>query len=110
MIGNGIDKINVAPVDYNIDDINNKIQRHLKEHMLNCLMLVKALIKNNIGLKDTQNTVREGAIKFKKALMTRHIYLPLPIFALTQKYIDEDVNISDLDSIIFLHLFQVEVG
>lgn len=97
LIGNGIDKINVAPVDYNIDDINNKIQRHLKEHMLNCLMLAKALIKNNIGLKDTQNTVREGAIKFKKALMTRHIYLPLPIFALTQKYIDEDVNISDFD-------------
>lgn len=27
--------------------------------------------------------------------MTRHTYLPLPIFALTQKYIDEDVNISD---------------
>lgn len=97
LICNGIDKINVAPVDYNIDDMDNKIQRHLKEHMLNCLMLAKALIKNNIGLKDTQNAVREGAVKFKKALMTRHTYLPLPIFALTQKYIDEDVNISDFD-------------
>lgn len=29
--------------------------------------------------------------------MTRHIYLPLPIFALTQKYIYEDINISDFD-------------
>ena len=97
LIGNRINKINVSSVDYNIDDINDKIQRHLKEHMLNCLMLAKALIKNNIGLKDTQNIVKEGAIKFKKALMTRHIYLPLPIFALTQKYIDEDVNISDFN-------------
>lgn len=95
LIGAGINKINVSSADYNIDDINNKIQRHLKEHMLNCLMLAKALIKNNIGLKDTRNIVKEGAIKFKKALMTRHTYLPLPIFALTQKYIDEDVNISD---------------
>lgn len=97
LIGNRINKINVSSVDYNIDDINDKIQRHLKEHMLNCLILAKALIKNNIGLKDTQNIVKEGAIKFKKALMTRHIYLPLPIFALTQKYIDEDVNISDFN-------------
>ena len=97
LIGNGINKINVISVDYNINDIDNKIQQHLKEHMVNCLMLAKALIKNNIGLKDTQNTVRKGAIKFKKALMTRHIYLPLPIFALTQKYIDGDINIPDFD-------------
>lgn len=97
LICNGIDKINVTSVDYNIDDINNKIRQNLKEHMLNCLMLAKVLIKNNIGLKDTQSTIREGAIKLKKALMTRHIYLPLPIFALTQKFIDEDVNISDFD-------------
>lgn len=97
LIGNGINKINVISVDYNINDIDNKIQQHLKEHMVNCLMLAKALIKNNIGLKDTQNTVRKGAIKFKKPLMTRHTYLPLPIFALTQKYIDGDINIPDFD-------------
>lgn len=97
LIGNGINKINVTSVEYNIDDINSKIQQHLKEHMLNCLMLAKVFVKNNIGLKDTQNIVRDGAIKFKKALMTRHTYLSLPIFALTHKFIEEDVNISDFD-------------
>lgn len=97
LIGNGIDKVNVTSSEYNINDINIKIQQHLKEHMLNCLMLAKVLVKNNIGLKDTQSFVRDGAVKLKKALMTRHIYLPLPIFALTQKYIYEDINISDFD-------------
>ena len=94
LIGNGIDKVNVTSSEYNINDINIKIQQHLKEHMLNCLMLAKVLVKNNIGLKDTQSFVRDGAVKLKKALMTRHIYLPLPIFALTQKYIYEDINLS----------------
>lgn len=99
LIGYGIDeiKINNEFINYHIDDINDKIQQHLRTHMLNCLMLAKVFIKNNIGLARTQTTIREGAIKFKKALMTRHYYLPLPIFALTPKFINEDINISDFD-------------
>lgn len=97
LINNSINKIRVDSVEYKINDINNKIQQHLREHMLKCLMLAKVFVKNNIGLKESQDNIREGALKFKKALITRHSYLPLPIFALTKKFIDNDINIADVN-------------
>lgn len=102
-IGKEIKRVRVAKeglaCDYKIEKkvIGKRMREHLKEHMLKCLMLAKVFVRKNIGLKSSQDDIRDGAVKFKRSLMTRHSYLPLPIFALTQKFIEEDMDISDFN-------------
>jgi hypothetical protein len=98
LINNGIEEIKTDKIEENtIDNVNQKLQKHLKEHLLKCLMLAKVFVKDNIGTKESQQEIRKGATIFKKALMTRHFYLPLPIYALTEEFINQDINISDFN-------------
>lgn len=104
LIYRGISKIELkAEEDSNINDIQienvkERIQQYLRSHMLRSLMLAKVFVKQNIGVKDDQETIKQGAVLFKKALMIRHFYLPLPIFALTRKFINEEMDITSFDT------------
>lgn len=98
LINDNIDKIKVNTTAYKINDIETIVQKTLKDHMLKCIMLAKSFIKDDIGLHDSRNFIREGSLKFKKALMIRHYYLPLPILALTKNFIEKDIDLVDFRS------------
>ena len=69
----------------------------LRNHMRYCLMLAQTFVKDPIGLGQEKDTIKEGAQIFKSALLTRHFYLPLPIFALTRTFINKEQNIDELN-------------
>lgn len=69
----------------------------LRNHMRYCLMLAQTFVKDPIGLGQEKDTIKEGAQIFKSALLIRHFYLPLPIFALTRTFINKEQNIDELN-------------
>ncbi len=77
--------------------LEDNLKNCLHNHMQYCLMLAQTFVKDPIGLVQTQDMVKKGAQIFKHALLTRHFYLPLPIFALTRAFINHEQNIDELD-------------
>lgn len=73
------------------------LKKCLCNHMRYCLMLAQTFVKDPIGLRQEKDTIKEGVQIFKSALLTRHFYLPLPIFALTRAFINNEQNIDELN-------------
>lgn len=98
-IEEGIEKIMMEKQENNSipHDLDKCLKESLEKHMLISLMLAKTHVKSSIGSPAVYKDIALGSKLFKRALLTRHFHLSLPILSLTKEYIQKEFDVNKFD-------------